>query len=169
MKIKTVKVGYLLTNCYILEKDNRTLIIDPGAEFQKIKKEITKKISGILLTHHHDDHIGALSQFKDEPIYDYKNLKEGINKIDNFTFNVINTPGHTDESISFLFDDVLFSGDFIFKNSIGRTDLGGNNEDMKNSIKKILKYKDIEIYPGHGEKTTLNNERENLKFYMKNL
>ena len=65
----------------------------------------------------------------------------------------------------------MFVGDFIFEGSIGRTDLEyGNNEDMKNSIKKILEYKDnIIIYPGHGNKTCLDNERDSLEFFYKTL
>jgi glyoxylase-like metal-dependent hydrolase (beta-lactamase superfamily II) len=64
-------------------------------------------------------------------------------------------------------DNIMFVGDFIFEGGIGRTDLEyGNNEEMKDSIDKILKYKeDIIIYPGHGNKTSLDRERDNLNFY----
>ena len=53
----------------------------------------------------------------------------------------------------------MFVGDFIFKDGVGRTDLGGNYSDLINSIKKISKYsKDITIYPGHGESSKLGLE-----------
>ena len=57
----------------------------------------------------------------------------------------------------------MFDGDFIFKESIGRTDLpGGSDADMKESINKILTYsEDIKLYPGHNEETTLKYEKEN--------
>ena len=57
----------------------------------------------------------------------------------------------------------MLIGDFIFKDSIGRTDLpGGDPKEMETSIKKILAYDDdIELYPGHYEETTLKKEKEN--------
>ena len=62
----------------------------------------------------------------------------------------------------------MFVGDFIFKNSIGRTDLeGGNEEDMKKSIEKIRQYSDeITLYPGHGQKTDLGEEKKNNLFFQ---
>ena len=84
---------------------------------------------------------------------------------DNLFIDVIETPGHSDCSVCYLIDDLLFTGDFIFKNSIGRTDLQtGNDVMMKLSIDKIKeddrlkKYFDYVIYPGHEEITTLNDE-----------
>ena len=84
------------------------------------------------------------------------------------TFEMIRTPGHKDDLISFLFNKDLFCGDFIFKGTIGRYDLDGSNfKDMQNSIHKILKYdKDITIYPGHGNSTTLKEEEKQLKNYV---
>ena len=60
----------------------------------------------------------------------------------------------------------MFVGDFIFKESIGRTDLpGGDNIDMKKSLEKILTYDDnIKLYPGHDDETTLKYEKENNPF-----
>lgn len=62
----------------------------------------------------------------------------------------------------------MFTGDFIFKNSIGRMDLeGGNISDMKKSLKLISKYDDdIIVYSGHGNDTTLKNEKNNFKYYI---
>ena len=61
----------------------------------------------------------------------------------------------------------MFTGDFLFKETVGRTDLEyGNLNEMKESIKKIKKYdNDIVIYPGHGEKTTLGYEKENNEYF----
>ena len=60
----------------------------------------------------------------------------------------------------------MFTGDFVFKDSVGRCDLpGGNPRDMINSIGKIKKYDDILIYPGHGDKTTLNYEKSNNIYF----
>lgn len=171
MNIKTVKVGYLQTNCYIIEYQNNTLIIDPGDEAEKIIKAVEKPVVGIIVTHHHFDHVGALDAVKNHfqtQIYDIHNLKEGENKIFDFNFEIIYTPGHKEDLISILMDNNLFCGDFIFENGIGRFDLeGGNFSDMQKSILKILKYDpSITIYPGHGDPTTLKKEIPNLKNYV---
>lgn len=80
MKTKKVVVGSLNTNCYIVEEQNNILVIDPGADFHKIKQEIeNKKVVGIIITHYHFDHIGALYSLKNYTnavVYDYTNLKE---------------------------------------------------------------------------------------------
>ena len=65
-------------------------------------------------------------------------IKQKLKKA-KFKFKVIAYPGHKEDLVGFLFDDKLFSGDFIFKGTIGRTDLpGGNFKEMQESIKKIL-------------------------------
>ena len=66
MEIKTIVVGPLQTNCYILTKNKQTLIIDPGDEPNKIINEINKEVIGILITHYHFDHIGALNTIKEK-------------------------------------------------------------------------------------------------------
>ena len=173
MDIDRCVVGYLQTNCYILSKGNEVLIIDPGDEADKIISKVgNKKVVGILITHSHPDHIGALddllSNYKVDK-YDQNNLKEGSNKIGSFVFDVIYTPGHLDDEVVYYFKDkeVMFVGDFIFKDSIGRMDLeGGSTLDMKKSIDSIIKYPSTTIiYPGHGDKTSLINELDNLKYY----
>ena len=58
----------------------------------------------------------------------------------------------------------MFTGDFIFKGTIGRTDIGGSDKDMIKSLKMIMPYPDdIKIYPGHGDSTTLGVEKQNIK------
>lgn len=166
MNIKHKKIGLLNCNCYLIEKNNKYLLIDPGDDLDEVEKFINKKnIIGILITHGHFDHIGSVNKLVEKyhfPIYDFHNLKEGDNKIDIFNFEVIKTPGHTWDSICFYFkeDKVMFTGDFLFYHTIGRTDLPGSNHmAMLNSIKKIKKYpKNITIYPGHGIKSTLEEE-----------
>lgn len=164
MKVDTVVVGSICTNCYILSIGNNCIVIDPGDDYLKIKKAIgNKQVVGVIVTHRHFDHIGALKYLKN--IYDKNNLKEGINNIGNFKFEVIYTPGHTDDSICMYFkdDNIMFVGDFIFKNGIGRTDLGGSEAQMLQSLVKISKYNDnIKIYPGHGKESILGVELKHL-------
>lgn len=172
MNVKRVVVGILNTNCYILENDSECIIIDPGSDFYKIKENITKKVVGILLTHRHFDHVGVLDEllkYYSVNVYDYSNLKEGDNNICTFNFFVQYNLGHTLDSISFIFNDIMFSGDFIFKGAIGRCDLGGDYNLMKESIKKLLNSSiNYKIFPGHGDSTFLNNERLFLESNIKN-
>ncbi len=163
MKIDRVVVGKLQTNCYIISKNQKCIIIDPGDEYEKIKKYIgDKKIVGVIITHYHFDHIGALKYFDKSLILDKNNLDEKIYKMGDFEFEIIYTPGHKEDAITIYFheENVMFTGDFIFKNAIGRTDLdGGNMLDMINSLNKMKKYNmNIIIYPGHGDTTILRDE-----------
>jgi len=164
MNIEKIEVGYLKTNCYIISKGNDCLIIDPGDEFEKIISKIGNlNVIGIIITHYHFDHIGALDKIKEKysvPVFDY-NLEEKEYKIKDFIFDIIYTKGHHNTCITIYFKDekVMFTGDFLFKESIGRTDLGGNEIDMNNSLNKIKNYpKDITIYPGHGLSSNLGYE-----------
>ena len=169
MIIKKEVVGILKTNCYILEHNNEVLIIDPGDDFPKIDKHLTnKKVIGIITTHSHNDHIGAIKDIVNKyniKVYNNTNLSKGINKIGSFTFEVIPTKGHTNDSITIYFKDnkSMFVGDFLFKLGIGRWDLPtGNINEMQSSIKAIKEYpNDITIYPGHGDITNLGYEKVN--------
>lgn len=173
LKIAKIEVGELQCNCYLVEKNNTYLLIDPGDEYQKIVNFIQgKKIVGILITHGHFDHIGCLQKLEEDfhyPVYQYSNLKEGNLSIGNFSLEVIFTKGHSNDSVCYYFKEnkVMFVGDFIFKGTIGRCDLeGGNFNEMLQSLQKIKQYnQEITLYPGHGEKTTLQEELENNPYF----
>ena len=172
MIIETVKVGYLNTNCYILKKDNKCLIIDPGDDYELIKEKISNyQVLAILITHNHFDHIGALENLKNlynVEIISYETIVEKTCSIGPFKFEVIFNPGHSIDSISFYFkeENVMFVGDFVFKESIGRCDLeGGSLEEMYKSISSLKKYKDLILYPGHGNNTTLEYEKLNNPYF----
>ena len=173
MLVKKIVVGMLEENCYIIENNNECIIIDPGDEANKIIENIRLTPIAILITHRHFDHIGALEEISNKyniPIYEYSNLKEGKLSIGSFDIEVIYTPGHTDDSTTYYFKDegIMFTGDFLFKGSIGRTDLKtGNMKKMQKSIRKIKEYSDIIIlYPGHGNNTTIGYEKVN-NIYLK--
>ena len=174
MKIDVINVGFLNENCYVLTVNDKVIVIDPGDDFDNIDKFlIGKKVCGVLITHRHFDHIGALDMIIDKyntKYYDKSNLEEKEYNIDGFCFEVIYTPGHKEDSLTFYFPlyNVMFTGDFIFKNAIGRCDLkGGNITDMRNSLIKMKKYdRDILVYPGHGNKTFLGVELDNNIDYI---
>ena len=81
---------------------------------------------------------------------------------------VLNFPGHTNCSLVYIIENNMFTGDFIFKRSIGRTDLySASNSDMKKSLNTLNNIKDnYVIHPGHGPQTTLYEEKEN-NYYLK--
>jgi glyoxylase-like metal-dependent hydrolase (beta-lactamase superfamily II) len=83
---------------------------------------------------------------------------------------VMHTPGHTKGSVCYITDGVIFSGDTLFCGSIGRTDLyGGDYETLINSLKKLSVIEEnLTVLSGHGERTTLQKEK-NDNIYMKTL
>lgn len=172
MEIKTIITGVLDENCYVLINNKECLVIDPGDDYPKIKEVVgNNKVLGVLITHSHFDHIGALRNFltkRSIKIFKKSSLTESKYTIGNFNFECLYTPGHSKDSVSFYFKDekAMFVGDFIFKESVGRSDLpGGDINELEESIEKIKKYDDdITLYPGHGEKTTLKYEKENNEF-----
>lgn len=174
MTIDKRVVGVYSENCYLIKKDNKGLIVDPGDEIDKIIDMIgDTKLVGILITHDHFDHVGALNELKekiDVPVF-YHNINNEINlsnlidveekeyEIEDFKFEVIYTKGHRNDSVTYYFrdDKMMFTGDFLFYLSVGRTDFEyGDYEEMEKSIRKIKEYPtDTIIYPGHGTKTDL--------------
>ncbi len=165
MEIKKITVGMFETNCYILYQNDGCLVIDPGDDYQEILKQ-TKgyNLEGILVTHYHFDHVGALNDLLKNDcseVFNYRTL--GKQETKNFKFEVVLNKGHKEDCVSFVFDDVMFVGDFIFRDGLGRTDLpGGSMAEMEKSLENLKEYyKDYTIYPGHGPKTTLKYELKN--------
>lgn len=99
----------------------------------------------------------------DAPSYDLY-IKDGdIIPVGDMKIKVIHTPGHTEGGVCYLIDDKLFSGDTLFRESVGRTDLfGGSFEKLSDSIKnKLFKLNDkITVFPGHGPITTIGYEKK---------
>ena len=171
--VKKIVTGVLEENCYVLIKNNTCLVIDPGDDYQKIKDAIgDNKVLGVLITHSHFDHVGALRNFLNKrsvKIFKKSNTLEKEYALGDFSFKTIYTPGHSADSISFYFEEInsMFVGDFVFKGSIGRCDLPtGDSKEMKESIEKLKKYDDsIILYNGHGDCTTVGDEKNNNPYF----
>ncbi len=190
MEVRTITLGIYQTNTYLIVKNNQVIIIDPVSKADRIQNIIqdNEKVVGICLTHGHFDHIGAvddLVQIYKCPVYiheldfemtqdpekNYSQTKkiklkskqkfyQDSMSIGDFTFDVYHTPGHTKGSVCLKFDQILFSGDTLFKGSIGRTDLyGASPQEMKQSLRFLRTLQDnLIIYPGHDGSTTLFDE-----------
>jgi glyoxylase-like metal-dependent hydrolase (beta-lactamase superfamily II) len=94
------------------------------------------------------------------------NLKLGNNEI-----KIIHTKGHSKGGVCYLINDILFSGDTLFQGSIGRCDLwGGSMSEIEQSIKNKLFTldKNITVYPGHGDKTTIEYEKRFNPYFGSN-
>ena len=168
-KIEKLVVGFLDENCYIVSNNNDALIIDPGDEGERIISFIKKhsyNVKAILITHYHFDHIGALEKIKNEfkvDVIDYNNQ----NKVDGFDYQIIENNGHTLDCVSYCFkkEKVMFTGDFIFKETIGNY----KEENYKFMLESLTKFKNgnyngVIIYPGHGDNTTYDYEIKNNPF-----
>jgi hydroxyacylglutathione hydrolase len=91
--------------------------------------------------------------------------REELFKINDFEFYIYETPGHSPGSVSFYFekDGFVVSGDALFKDSIGRTDLpGGNQSTLMKSIHEKLLFlpEETKVLPGHGPVTTIGEEMD---------
>ena len=165
-------------------------------KIKQTEQEYGFKIEAVLLTHAHFDHSSSAKKLQDDgaKIYiskiDAPKLANDGNLASNFgrkfdyltpdyTFTdgetlsicgfmvkTILTPGHTDGSATFLIENMLFTGDTLFLESVGRTDFPtGDKNTLINSVKKLFALPgDYTVYPGHEQFTTLEHERKNNTF-----
>ena len=198
MLIKTLPVGLLETNCYVItdEDTRKCAIIDPGADSNIILDYIESnslKPEAIFITHGHFDHYMALTAVKDAtgaPVYicqkdvtpagqrdPHKIEDDGgfnwygegdVHNIGGLEINVLETPGHSPGSVTLKCGSALFTGDTLFRDSCGRTDLGGGSMDiLLKSLKRLSDLEgDYEVYPGHADSSTLSRERS-FNYYIK--
>lgn len=111
----------------------------------------------------------GLSMSPPEKVDEYLSDNQTIH-IGNLELTVLHTPGHSPGGCCFVLAEhsVIFCGDTLFRNSIGRTDLdGGNMETLITSVKEKLfsQAKDYRLIPGHGEETSIFYERKNNPFF----
>ena len=190
LNIETYPLGSYQTNCYIVYQDDcdQCVVIDPGYEPDTVLlevKRLKKDIAAILLTHGHFDHVGAVKDLVAEtdckvyihehdlslpatftagPLYYTDLYGEGDRlTLAGLDIRVLHTPGHTPGCVCLMVEDNLFSGDTLFRESCGRTDLpGGNGAELFKSLRRLAALTgDYRVLPGHGMDSTLEDEREN--------
>ena len=195
--LKIQPMGPYQTNCYILTCKGKDFIIDPGVGATPwVLKNVTNPVA-ILNTHGHFDHVWSNQELKEKlsiPLYTPKDdvflLKSSEWMPDlppsypdvevvgdaEFDFDGVKVkfrhfPGHCPGCSTIEIEDAMFSGDFIFERSIGRTDFPYSNpDDMKKSLEKFKKIDyDKTVYPGHGGSTTIKKEQALSDYWIKNL
>src|SRR5918994_7365342 len=201
MDVRMFTVGPVAENCFLFRRDgsDRALIVDPGDEAEKLLGAIDAlgvTLDGILLTHTHFDHVGAVAPvaratgaevwvpeierfvladimsfvpwpgFGPYESYDAEHTLSGGERLElaGFEIDVLSTPGHSPGHVTFSIPDekAIFSGDVLFQQSIGRTDLpGGDYGTLLDSLRTLVDTLPGEttVYPGHMGITSLAAER----------
>ena len=150
-------------------KGREALIIDPvienTSEYLDILRDLELKLVKVIDTHIHADHISGMAELKkitncytlmgENSKSEIINIKVKDNekiKIENIELETIYTPGHTDDSYSFVMNDRIFTGDTLLINGTGRTDFqNGSSYDAYHSLfDRLLKLPtELLVYPGH--------------------
>ncbi|RCW52913.1 MULTISPECIES: MBL fold metallo-hydrolase [Halanaerobium] len=203
MDLKEFTVGELMVKSYIVSQAGQAVIIDPGAEGERLfdyLKNNNLELKYIINTHGHFDHIAANEFLKEKtgaevlahpkanlkftdpklnlsalflshkvtaPAID-RSIDDGESlKFESLTLKIISTPGHSEDGISIYIpeENILFSGDCIFANGIGRTDLEDSDfKELKNSVEKKLFQLPASciFYPGHGPSGNLGSFKNSV-------
>ena len=195
MNIISKACGDYATNCYIVAIEGKEIIIDPGQDAASWVRDHVSHPVAILNTHGHFDHVWSNASLQKEfniPLYapkaDLFMLKDDIVgygmppssadvvvegdqtlSIDDIEVSFLHFPGHTPGCSVIVIENTMFSGDFIFQNSIGRYDFPYSNAgQMKQSLERFLTLKEnMEVYPGHGGKTTIVAEQANIPHWLR--
>ncbi len=156
------------------------LLIDAGgpvAPLVRARERHGLRVVAALLTHHHHDHVAALDELREaldfEAAYAHPReaarigggvqaLEPGRHEFDGIPVVALHTPGHTDGMLAFVIDGVAFTGDTLFKGSVGGVRAPGASgyEDLRRSIVDVLLTlpSDTRLYPGHSDPTTIREE-----------
>lgn len=173
MEIKTFYFNPYRECTYVVQHGQDIFIVDPGMCTDKEVERLIRYLkdnqltpTAYLITHSHPDHICGVEAL----ISHYPNLREISYHSSSITNHqsirgcqIIPTPGHKEDSVCFYFPDekTIFTGDTLFQESIGRTDLpGGNMSELMRSLQTLAQLPDdTQVYPGHGYATTIGHEK----------
>lgn len=189
MDVHRLPLPPLGANCYLLQAGPQGLVLDPGGSPETVIDacaQLGLAPAAIVLTHGHFDHVGAVTGLLEHwpglPLYVHSADLEPLDPtlfplagqvqalpladgqvldLAGLSLRVLHTPGHSQGSCCFLAGDCLFTGDTLFRFSIGRTDFpGGDPAAMTASLKRLVALsEDYRVYPGHDAPTTLDQER----------
>jgi hydroxyacylglutathione hydrolase len=165
----TLSMDGFEVNAYVIHGPEADIIVDAGAEPEKILAATGDRVAAILITHGHADHIGALGSVRREtgaPVYmhpedaegarvkDYEPLQDGEGMaLAGLSLYVIHTPGHSPGSVTFVVGKDQIVGDLVLPGSVGRTDIPGASwGQIELSLRKVMPYWEDEtrLYAGHG-------------------
>lgn len=166
------------TNSYIIgcSETQTAAVIDPGEWNERLSgflKGLDLKLETVLVTHNHYDHISGIEMLRAEiqgvqvmgktggSSCDRKLHEGDVVDVGQLKVNVLETPGHTDDSLTFVVGLNVFCGDLMFAGSIGGTsDRESFEREVQSIRQKILPLgDDMVVYPGHGPATTVGLER----------
>jgi hydroxyacylglutathione hydrolase len=156
-------------NAHVIHAPEGDIIVDAGAEPEKILAATRNSVSAILITHSHADHINALDAVRERtgaPVYmhpedaasagveGYEPLQDGEGMaLAGQKVGVIHTPGHSPGSVTFVVGKDQIVGDLVLPGSVGRTDIPGASwEQIEVTLRKVMPYweDDTQLYTGHG-------------------
>ncbi|MFA9614303.1 MAG: MBL fold metallo-hydrolase [Deltaproteobacteria bacterium] len=186
IQINRLELGPFGTNSYILicQKTNESVVVDaPGEAGMVVERLKETQPKYILMTHDHFDHIGGLVELRsalevpvaahpadanDLPLEPDLLLNDGDEiLIGAIKLRVLHTPGHTPGGLCFLTDKYLIAGDTLFPGGPGKTQ---SPDDFRQIIKSITEKlfelpEDTQVYPGHGEATTIKEAKQQYEVF----
>jgi hydroxyacylglutathione hydrolase len=164
----TLSMDGFEVNSYVIHALEGDIVVDAGAEPEKIFAATRARVAAILVTHGHADHVDALEPVRREtgaPLYmhpadaegkvrDYEPLEDWqALDVAGLGIRVLHTPGHSPGSVTFVVGHDQIVGDLILPGSVGRTDIPGASwEEIEVSIRRVIPLweEETRLYTGHG-------------------
>ena len=172
----TLSMNGFEVNSYVVHAPEGDIVVDAGAEPEKILGATRAPVAAILVTHGHADHVDSLEPVRREtgaPVYmhpadaegkvrDYEPLVDGqALDVVGLGIRVLHTPGHSPGSVTFVVGHDQIVGDLILPGSVGRTDIQGASwEEIEVSIRRVIPLweEETRLYTGHGPVLTAIEE-----------